>query len=140
MLMSFATACERADFRLARRFACEAGGAPAEVEARLAHLAAMESSDDPDRRIDVCDDITSGMMAGLCAERDARASADARRATQDAMLAQWNVQDRTAWFALRRAADAFFEARLQGEVDVSGAAHGAFIVGERRAWTRAGGP
>ncbi len=121
------------DFDLARRFACEAGGAPAEVEGRLEHLQAMQDSGDEDGRFDFCDDITSGYMTGFCADRDARKSAAARDEKWQALLATWSAADRAAWARLQTAAQAFFEARVEGEVDTSGTARGAFIVGEREA-------
>ena len=58
------------DIALARRFACEFDGAPAEVRARLARLQRIADGHDT-APMDICDDITSGMMAGVCASRDA---------------------------------------------------------------------
>lgn len=51
---------------LATRYACRAGGAYAEVTARIAHLQALKASA-PATRYDQCDDITSGYMAVICA-------------------------------------------------------------------------
>lgn len=120
------------DYRLARRMACEAGFAPAEVEARLERIAAMEAGIGSEP-LDFCADITSGYMMGHCAERDAVQARAQRAQAWEALLPKWPAAHRTAFARLRTAADAFFEARVQGEVDVSGTARGAFIVGEREA-------
>jgi uncharacterized protein YecT (DUF1311 family) len=119
------------NYELARRFACEIDAAPAELDGRLEHLAQMEAEQDP-ADIDLCDDITSGYMMGFCAEREARARAKERDGEWAALQSQWSAADRAAWRALREAADGFFDARVEGEVDVSGTARGAFIVGEQR--------
>lgn len=121
------------DFALARRFACEAGGAPAEVEARLQHLAAMEQAGDRAEPIDLCDDITSGYMMGFCADRDARVRAGEREWMYQQLLDGWSDADQEAWGELRGTATAFFDARVENEVDVSGTARGAMIAGERDA-------
>jgi hypothetical protein len=53
---------------LAQRFACEAGGASAEIHLRLDHIAALTKLNDPRKtKFDFCDDITSGFMKGFCA-------------------------------------------------------------------------
>lgn len=120
------------DFALARRMACEAGGAYAEVEGRLEHLAAIEAGTDQEP-LDFCDDITSGYMMGFCAEREAALAREARGRTWSTLLAGWPAAHRDAWTSLRAAADAFFEQRVANEVDVSGTGRAAFIVGETEA-------
>jgi uncharacterized protein YecT (DUF1311 family) len=119
------------DFALARRFACELEAAPAELDGRLEHIAQMEADADA-AELDLCDDITSGYMMGFCAEREAAARATGREQSWARLQASWSDADRAAWQVLRAAADDFFLARVEGEVDVSGTARGAFIVGERR--------
>jgi len=120
------------DYALARRMACEAGFADAEVEARLERLAAMEAGAETEA-LDFCDDITSGYMMGHCAEREAFHARAERAKAWDAMLAAWPGAHRDAFAKLRAAADRFFDARVDGEVDVSGTGRGAFIVGETEA-------
>jgi uncharacterized protein YecT (DUF1311 family) len=120
------------DFALARRFACEAGGAYAETEGRLEHLAAMEAGDDK-APFDFCDDITSGYMQGYCADREAQAARVQREAAWAGVLASWPPAQREAWRKVRTAADAFFEARVANEVDASGTGRVAFAVFESEA-------
>jgi hypothetical protein len=120
------------DYALARHFACEAGGAYAEVENRLEHLAAMEAGTDR-QPLDFCDDITSGYMMGYCAQREAWKARPRREETWKALLAGWPPEHRAAWIALKAAAQDFFDARIAGEVDASGTGRAAFIVGEEEA-------
>ena len=120
------------DYALARRFACDAGGAYAEVENRLEHLAAMEAGTDQEP-LDFCDDITSGYMMGFCAQREAWKARPLREETWKALLAAWPPEHREAWNVLHAAAQAFFEARIAGEVDASGTGRAAFIVAEEEA-------
>jgi hypothetical protein len=55
---------------VAQRFACKvSGAAEAEIDGRLAHLEKLRTSPG---KIDICDDITSGLMGGYCAEVQAR--------------------------------------------------------------------
>jgi uncharacterized protein YecT (DUF1311 family) len=120
------------DYALARRMVCEAGGAYAEVEGRLEHVAAMEAGNDREA-LDFCDDITSGYMMGFCAQRAAELASAARAQIWSELLAEWPAAHRDAWKTLRKAADVFFEQRVAGEVDASGTGRGAFIVGETEA-------
>ena len=119
------------DYALARRFACEVEAAPAELDGRLEHIAQMEAEASP-AELDLCDDITSGYMMGFCAEREASARAREHEQLWARLQSSWGEADRAAWQVLRRTADDFFQARVEGEVDVSGTARGAFIVGEQR--------
>jgi hypothetical protein len=55
------------DLRLAARFACEAGGAPAEIRFRLEHLKKLgNGASSHSANFDFCDDITSDFMEGFC--------------------------------------------------------------------------
>ncbi|QNN47177.1 DUF1311 domain-containing protein [Thermomonas brevis] len=112
---------------LAKRFACEYEGAPAEVESRLEHLDAIASGKDK-ASLDICDDITSGMMGGVCARRNADFARVIRSERRDALQASWTPAQRAALAALLKAADAYFESASYNEEDMSGTAHGAFAV------------
>lgn len=112
---------------LARRFACEYGGAPAEVSGRLEHLDAIANGTDNDP-LDICDDITSGLMMGFCAGRDAGFAKGGRDERWTALQTGWTQPQRAAWAALRKAADAYFGNASGDEVDMSGTARGAFAT------------
>ncbi|WP_394000878.1 lysozyme inhibitor LprI family protein [Luteimonas sp. WGS1318] len=119
------------DLALARRFACEYGGAPAELHGRLAHLQAI--ADAGTGRLDICDHITSGMMAGVCARRDAGFARVVRDRKWQTLQADWTPAQHVAWRSLRAAADAYFDHAGRDEVDLGGTARGAFAVQAREA-------
>ncbi|PBJ83501.1 hypothetical protein CMZ84_03070 [Lysobacteraceae bacterium NML93-0399] len=119
------------DLRLARRFACEYGGAPAEVSARLAHLQRVED-DAASKRFDVCDDITSGYMAGFCVGRAASFAHVAREREWQALQSDWTPAQKAAWHSVRQAADAYFEYAGSAEIDLTGTARAAFSVDARQ--------
>lgn len=68
------------NLRLALRYACETGAAPAEMEGRVDHLTGMMNTRTSvnQQRYDICDDITSGMMQGVCASIGERRAEKAR--------------------------------------------------------------
>lgn len=117
---------------LAKRFACEYGGAPAEVSDRLAHLDAIAGGADG-QPLDICDDITSGMMGGFCAARDADFAQTARSESWSTLQAQWTPAQQAAFAVLREAADAYSVSVSENETDLSGTARGAFAVEAREA-------
>lgn len=112
---------------LAKRFACEYGGAPAEVEGRLDRLDAIAKGADK-RALDICDEVTSGMMMGVCAGREADFAKAGRDGRMAALQASWTPAQREAWAALRKAADEYFENVSGEETDMSGSARGMFAV------------
>lgn len=116
---------------LAKKFACETQGAPAELDGRLRHLDEIAQQAGKAGRFDLCDDVTSGYMMGFCASRQADAAKVERERHARALTATWTAAQRTAFAPLRRAADAFFDASVDGEVDMSGTARGAMAVGAR---------
>lgn len=119
------------NLELAKRFACEVQGAPAELDGRLQHLAEMAKSSANSEIFDVCDDITSGYMMGFCASRSADKAKVDRDTRVTALGKNWKDADRAAFARLRAAADAYFDAVVEGEVDMSGTARGAMAVGAR---------
>lgn len=120
----------RRNLPLAKRFACEFDGAPAEVSARLAHLDAIASGK-ASAPMDICDDITSGMMGGFCEYRSASFARVRRGEQWQALQASWTPAQRAAFAKLRKAADAYFDSASANEVDLSGTLRGAFAT---QAW------
>ena len=117
------------DFTLARKAACEAGGAPAEVAGRLEHLAQMEAGRNQ-RPIDVCDDATSGYMGGWCAAVANQLKEQKRGAGFAKLIAPWSAREKQAFAILESGAGAFFELRSAEEIDLSGTARAAFAIEE----------
>jgi len=118
---------------LAKRFACEAGGAPAEVSGRLDHLDGLTQAAAGATPFDICDDITSGYMSGFCAAREGRIQSNQRASTLASIMKSWTPEQRTAFAALRKATDTYFEISTAEEVDQSGTARGAMAEGARQA-------
>lgn len=119
------------NLELAKRFACETDAAPAELDGRLAHLDEMAKAPGKGEPFDLCDDITSGYMMGFCANRAADAAKVDRDKRVVALTAAWSAGHRAAFAKVRAAADAYFDASVDGEVDMSGTARGAMAVGAR---------
>jgi hypothetical protein len=109
--------------------ACELDAAPAERVARVDHLLAMKAGKDGGV-FDTCDDITSGYMAGHCAAHRERVEVVARDRRLEAAVAKLPIAARPAFAKLRAAADAFFDARVDHEVDLSGTARAALVIEE----------
>ncbi|PNS07665.1 lysozyme inhibitor LprI family protein [Solilutibacter silvestris] len=109
---------------LAKRFACEYGGAPAEVEGRLQHLDAIASGKDG-KPMDICDDVTSGMMMGFCTGREGDSARAQRETRWTSLQSTWSPSQRNALAELRKSAKAYFDSVSTAETDMSGTARGA---------------
>ena len=115
---------------LATHYACNLDGAPAEMDGRVLHLAGMKTARSP-KRLDYCDDITSGRAQGECASRDAAKVDVKRRAGLDALEARVSPAGRAAYAALRKAAYAYADTHSRNEVDpLTGTARDAMITEE----------
>lgn len=115
------------DYNTAIAYACRIDGAPFEMDGRIKHLARLKADGPGKTPFDLCDDITSGMMQGFCAER-AGDLADAKRRKVIAQLTGGlSGPRRVAFQRLQKAEDAFVKASAEGEVDVSGTGRGEFI-------------
>lgn len=118
------------NYGVARRATCDAEGAPAEIEGRLAHLSRLEKQDAAKAgHFDFCDDITSGLMMGHCAQIAAR-RADQHRGTRlMEITVHWSNEGKSALSALLLARDAYI-AQRDAELDLGGTDRGAVIVAE----------
>ncbi len=120
----------RRDLRLVTHFACEIGGAPAEVNGRFADLAAKAAAHWTGHDFSWCDDVTSGLAGGFCAAHDQRIAAAKRKAVLDAYAAGLHGAAAARFAQLRRAQAAWARARGGNEIDLSGTMRGAFVVDE----------
>jgi hypothetical protein len=117
------------NLEVAQRFACRvSGAAEAEIDGRLAHLEKLRTSGG---KIDICDDITSGIMGGYCAEVQARLQRRDGEARFTRLTARWPAAHRTAFGDLRLVFGEYSELHAQQEQDLSGTARGMFVVQER---------
>lgn len=117
------------DLRRALRHACALGGAPAELEGRVEHLSALMQSPPAARQnFDLCDDITSGYMQGVCAHIASVREAKRRGAELERLAAGLAEAQRPLWDRLQKAHAAFAEARGTDETDMSGTARAALAI------------
>jgi hypothetical protein len=115
---------------IAIRLACaNVGGAEAEVEYRVAHLQSIKQRG-VDTLFDVCDDITSGYMQGVCEQLQTSIQEWGRQRVLDSVTANWPAKDTAALTKLNKAAQAFFDTRVSNEIDLSGTARAAFQSAE----------
>jgi uncharacterized protein YecT (DUF1311 family) len=136
------------NYDLALKFACEAGGAEAEVEHRVDHLVqlkeevpltncednkALFSEEYCAGKIDMCDDITSGHMQGVCAAKDSAIAEAKNEADLRALTVAWPVDHRQQFERLKRLADRYFDNHAENEIDLSGSARAAFQIEEKDA-------
>ncbi len=96
--------------------------AKAEMEARIAHLV---NGDPPGKVFDLCDDITSGLMGGVCAARHEAQDSRTREARLDRAARALPAASRAALAKLRAAAGRYAEAAAD-ETDANGTLAAAF--------------
>jgi len=115
---------------LSIRLACaNVGGAGAEVEGRVQHLKDMKSGGS-EEAFDICDDITSGLMEGMCQSIHSEIADIERTSKVNSIIKKWPKQDQLAYGRLRKAASVFFDKRAGLEVDLSGTARAAMVLQE----------
>jgi uncharacterized protein YecT (DUF1311 family) len=118
----------RRDLDVATHLACGLEGARAEVDGRVTHLAELKAKNWAGHDFDFCDDITSGLAEGYCADHAASVAAPAREAKIAQLTSGWSASDKQAFAALRSAHKAFVDAHGEGEVDMSGTARAAMEI------------
>jgi uncharacterized protein YecT (DUF1311 family) len=109
------------NIQLAKRFVCETGGAPAEIMGRFEHLDAIAQGKDIDP-MDFCDDVTSGMMGGMCAFLHSHYEQYRRDKQWTVLQTSWTEAQRAALEQLRMVANDYFELSASEEHDMSGSA------------------
>ena len=105
---------------VATALACRAGGAPAEVDARVRHLARLKGENGAGTDFSLCDDAATGLMRGICADHGQLVARSDRARAFAILSARWSAADRAAFAPLKRAEAAFVDARGQDESDPSG--------------------
>lgn len=118
------------DIDLSIRLACaNVGHAPAEIDGRIRHLQHIKAGD-AEGVFDICDDITSGYMDGMCQFIHSRLAEIKRKSTIDSVIKNWQEQDKRAYEQLRKSATAFFDQRVLSEVDMTGTSRAAIALAE----------
>lgn len=118
----------RRDLDVALHLACGIDGAPMESHGRVTHLAELRAQGWTGSDFHYCDDITSGLAMGYCADHEAALAGARRDSALAALTAGWSAAEARAFERLRRAHAAFVEAHGAGEVDLSGTARAAMTI------------
>jgi len=114
---------------LALRFACEAGGAPAEISIRVEHIESL-SAESPaaGEEFTFCDDITSGFMEGFCAAYYSEPTDQKRLESLNAISARMSPVQREAFNRLVKEEEDYAHAHAAGEIDLSGTARAMYQI------------
>jgi len=114
------------NFDISLHLACaNIWSAPAELEYRTTHLKRLKEHN-IDTVFDICDDITSGMMSGICENLNTTIQEWGRQRVLDSVTANWPAKDTAGLSKLYKVAEVFFDTRISNEVDLSGTARAAF--------------
>ena len=123
----------RRDLDVAIHLACGLEGAPAESHGWVTHLAELRDSRWSGSDFGYCDDITSGLAMGYCADHEARIAGARREARLTQLVARWTPRERRLLAPLRQAFDIYVTAHGDGEVDLTGTARRAMATGAEEA-------
>lgn len=123
----------RRNFDLALKLACKIGGAPMEVEGRVNHLSTLKTQNWQGNDFSLCDDITSGYMAGYCADHRSKFESMAREAQLDRIQSKWTSADHREYDRLRKMAVQYFDTHSECEVEQSGTARMAMFIEDTQA-------
>ena len=123
----------RRNFDLALKLACKIGGAPMEIEGRVNHLAALKAQNWQGNDFSLCDDITSGYMAGFCADHTSKFASMAREEQLDRIQSKWTSADHREYDRLRKTAVQYFDTHSEHEVEQSGTARTAMFIEDTQA-------
>ena len=116
---------------LAMKYACSIAAAPAEMAGRVEHLQKLAASGQGN--IDLCDDITSGYMMGVCSAIDARQKNRVRGQASGKATQAWPAAAQASYQKLEAASAKFADARAGKETDLSGTARAAMSIAARTA-------
>lgn len=112
------------DTALATKYACSTGAALAEMRGRVKHLANLQ----PGSRYDQCDDITSGMMGGVCAQIAAGRAARTSKRFLARLRRSLPPSQQAPFDALVAANEAFAQARADNEIEMAGTGAAGFAI------------
>ncbi|MBS0349799.1 MAG: DUF1311 domain-containing protein [Proteobacteria bacterium] len=119
MIYANAKGVER-NLDLAIQYACKAGFAADEIEARVMHLVDLKNQHWQGDNFDLCDDVTSGYMMGVCADVQQKLASSKTQKQMAAVIGQWSESDKKSFEQLLKSANQYFEIRGENEVDLSG--------------------
>lgn len=117
------------DVDLAIHLACGLDAAPMEHDGRITSLAAMRGQAHPET-FSLCQDMTSGIGMGACANQYTRIAQAGRTAEAARLGRSWTTAQRAAYARLVAAREAFVGSVSRQEVDQTGTLRGAFVSSE----------
>ena len=123
----------RPDLNLALHYACIMDAAPAEMEDRINHLYKIKKINQSKKSFNICDDITSGSMMGLCADLDRRSKKAQQNKYIGEIRTKWPSVVQESFQKLQNASKTYFEARTENEIERSGTGATAFEILENMA-------
>jgi hypothetical protein len=112
------------DVALATRYACSTAAAMAETDSRVNHLLKLREGE----RFDHCDDITSGMMGGVCAGIDSTRAAKVRKALLARVRRDVPAQQKPAFDRLVKSGAAFASSHARDETPLGGSGYTGFVI------------
>lgn len=116
------------NFELALKFSCEIDGAPAENASRFKHLRELQQENWHGTDFNLCDDATSGFLGGWCAKLHQDHEQIVQSRGLKTLTSRWSGAEKQAFLRLQQAANAYFKASSQNEVDLSGTGRAAFEI------------
>lgn len=120
------------NYELAIRFSCENQWASdGEHGLRLGHIDYLRERSPAGGKLDLCDDITSGLNMGACTKIVARKREAERSKKIAAIQRNFGPQQRRQFALLQEAEEKFEDARIANEVDLSGTARAALQWAEQ---------
>ncbi len=99
--------------------------AQAETEGRIEHLKDMKQNKSKDV-FDICDDITSGYMMGICQSKMSESEGIDRNKKISRIIQAWLPNEKDAFIKLKIAFNDFVNTRVTMEVDLTGTARAMF--------------
>lgn len=115
---------------LALKYACSMPAAPAEMDARVAHLNERVGRHDP-AIFDQCDDVTSSHMGNYCAAIQQRLDNRERNGKVGALIKGWPPAQQAVAATLQAALEVFASSRADQETDMSGGLRAALAIEAR---------
>lgn len=116
------------DLDLAIHYACQMNGAPAEMAARIERLTRIKAGEETAGGFSVCEDATSGFLAGRCALHVWHIAQADRNAFFATLASQFDDSQKRAFAQLRKVVETYATHSASGETDQTGTMRVAFTV------------
>jgi hypothetical protein len=101
------------------KFTCEVQGSPGDVAGNVHELVRYKEGNYHGTNFSFCDNSSGRQLYEQCAALDDRFEKIQREAKLAGLTSSWSAENKRAFSALRKAADAFFTDRVASEFDVA---------------------